>query len=468
MASGSGARELVTQGCLASTPDGGTFAVPLGAIVTPLAEEEAFRRGIRFVAPGSGRTGTGLRVAVGADHGGFALKGDVISWLRELGAVPVDLGTRDASAVDYPDIAAAVARAVVTGQVDRGICIDGAGIGSAMAANKIAGARAANCTSVAMAHNAREHNFANVLCLGAKLVTPAQALEIVRTFLTTEVGPERHARRVAKVMALERALPAPASGVPEAAPEPTRLTLGRAIDAGACRLGVGRCPAPELKDLASYFDHTLLKPDATLAEIDQLCAEALAHHFASVCVNGCHVARCAEILAGSGVLVCSVIGFPLGAMASEVKAYEARRAIEDGACEIDMVINVGALKSGSDACVERDIAGVAETCHKLGARLKVILETALLTDAEKERGCRLAKSAGADFVKTSTGFAKGGATVEDVALMRRVVGPTLGVKAAGGVRDPATAEALIAAGATRIGASASVAIVEGGAGRSAY
>jgi deoxyribose-phosphate aldolase len=466
MPSVSGARELVTQGCLAGTPDGGAFAVPRGAIVTPLAEEEAFRRGIRFVAPGATRTGSGLRVAVGADHGGFALKGDAIAWLRELGAVPVDFGTRDASAVDYPDVAAAGARAVAAGQVDLGLCIDGAGIGSTMAANKIAGVRAANCVSVAMASSAREHNFANVLCLGAKLIPATEALAIVRAFLATEHGPERHARRVAKVMALERLVPQASTS--EAATEPTRPGLAHAIDAGACRLGVGRCPAPELHDLASYFDHTLLKPDATVAEIDALCAEALANHFASVCVNGCHVARCAEILAGSGVLVCSVIGFPLGAMAGEVKAYEARRAIEDGACEIDMVLAVGLLKSGQHERVQQDIELVARTCHALGARLKVILETCLLTDAEKVTACTLAKRAGADFVKTSTGFSKSGATAADIALMRRTVGPVMGVKASGGVRDQETAKALIGAGATRLGASASVAIVQGAKGSGSY
>ena len=232
------------------------------------------------------------------------------------------------------------------------------------------------------------------------------------------------------------------------------------IAAGACRLGVAGCPAPELSDLASYFDHTLLKPDATLDQIDRLCDEAIRHRFASVCVNGCHVRRCAEILAGTGVIVCSVIGFPLGACASEVKVYEARRAIEDGACEIDMVINVGALKSGADDVVLKDIAGVAQTCHHLGARLKLILETGLLTDEEKVRGCRIAQRAGADFVKTSTGFSKGGATAEDVALMRRTVGPVMGVKASGGVRDQSAAKAMIEAGATRIGASACVEIVQ--------
>ena len=240
------------------------------------------------------------------------------------------------------------------------------------------------------------------------------------------------------------------------------------IDAGACRLGTCGCPAPELTTLAKYIDHTLLKPDATLAEVDKLCAEALENRFASVCVNGCHVRRCAEILAGSDVLVCSVIGFPLGAVATEAKCYEARHAIEDGACEIDMVINVGLLKSGADELVERDIASVAEVCHRLGARLKVILETCLLTDDEKVRGSELAKRAGADFVKTSTGFSKGGATAHDVELMRRTVGAVMGVKASGGVRDQKTAQEMIAAGATRIGASASVAIVRGGQGGSSY
>jgi deoxyribose-phosphate aldolase len=240
------------------------------------------------------------------------------------------------------------------------------------------------------------------------------------------------------------------------------------IDAGACRLGYCGCAAPQLNTLASYIDHTLLKPEATLAELDKLCDEARKNKFASVCVNGCHVRRCAEILGGSGVLVCSVVGFPLGQCATEVKCYEARRAIEDGACEIDMVMNVGHLKSGAVDLVERDIAAVADVCHRLGTRLKVILETCLLTDDEKVRACEVSKRAGADFVKTSTGFNKGGATAADIALMRRVVGAAMGVKASGGVRDEKTAREMIAAGATRIGASASVAIVKGGQGSSAY
>lgn len=244
--------------------------------------------------------------------------------------------------------------------------------------------------------------------------------------------------------------------------------MSAVMDAGACRVGVPSGQGPSLSNMAGYIDHTLLKADATLAEIDALCADALEHTFASVCVNGVHVRRCAEILGGSPVRVCTVVGFPLGAVAPEVKVYEARRAIEDGAAEIDMVMNIGALKSGDDDFVRRDVAGVAATCHALGAKLKVILETCLLNDEEKARASRLCKEAGADFVKTSTGFSKGGATAHDVAIMRRAVGPTMGVKASGGVRDAGDLQAMVEAGATRIGASASVAIVSGGQSSGGY
>jgi deoxyribose-phosphate aldolase len=209
------------------------------------------------------------------------------------------------------------------------------------------------------------------------------------------------------------------------------------------------------------IDHTLLRPDARALEIDQLCSEALEHRFAAVCVNGAWVSRCAKTLAGSGVAVCTVVGFPLGAMAFEAKAFEARRAIEDGATEIDMVMNIGALKSGEDEFVRHEIVELVQLCHRQGAKLKVILETALLSDAEKVVACECARAAGADFVKTSTGFSKGGATVGDVALIRRTVGPTMGIKASGGVRDEPFARALLAAGATRLGTSASVALVSG-------
>ncbi len=213
--------------------------------------------------------------------------------------------------------------------------------------------------------------------------------------------------------------------------------------------------------LASRIDHTLLRPDAGAAEIDQLCSEALEHRFAAVCVHGAWVRRCAQALAGSGVAVCAVVGFPLGAMASAAKLFEAGQALDDGATELDMVLNIGALKSGEHEHVRLEIAEIARLCHVRGAQLKVILETALLSDAEKVAACGIALTAGADFVKTSTGFAQGGATVHDVALLRRSVGPTMGIKASGGVRDESTARALLEAGATRLGATASVAIVSG-------
>ncbi len=222
-------------------------------------------------------------------------------------------------------------------------------------------------------------------------------------------------------------------------------------------------------NIASFIDHTLLKPDATSAQIEKLCAEARQHGFASVCVNPTHVHACAEILdSGTTPKVCTVIGFPLGASASSVKSYETKIAIEEGAEEIDMVINIGALKEGNVDLVKADIEGVVDTAHAENALVKVIIETCLLTDAEKETACKLAKEAGADFVKTSTGFAGGGATVEDIVLMRRVVGAEMGVKASGGVRNLADARAMIEAGATRIGASSGVSIVQGVEGKAGY
>jgi deoxyribose-phosphate aldolase len=231
------------------------------------------------------------------------------------------------------------------------------------------------------------------------------------------------------------------------------------LDAGATRVGVhasGGAPS----GIASMIDHTLLKPDATRQNIEELCREAAQFHFATVCVNPVWVALCARLLAASGVGVCSVVGFPLGATMPDVKRYETQRAIFDGAREIDMVINVGALKSGDLRIVERDIEAVVVPCRECGALSKVIIEAALLTDDEKVTACTLAKAAGADYVKTSTGFGPGGATAADVALMRRVVGAEMGVKAAGGVRDLDSVNAMIAAGATRVGASAGVKIVQ--------
>lgn len=211
-------------------------------------------------------------------------------------------------------------------------------------------------------------------------------------------------------------------------------------------------------ELAGYIDHTILKPDAKEGDVIKLCREALEYKFASVCVNASNVKLADSFLHGTEVKVCTVVGFPLGATTKETKAFEAAQAIENGADEVDMVINIGALKSGKLDTVEEDIKAVAEVCKKK-ALLKVIIETCLLTDEEKVTACELSKKAGADYVKTSTGFSAGGATVEDVTLMRRTIGTNMGVKASGGIRNLESTLKMIEAGATRIGASASVSII---------
>jgi deoxyribose-phosphate aldolase len=231
------------------------------------------------------------------------------------------------------------------------------------------------------------------------------------------------------------------------------------VNAGASRLTSTLGNVNPGAEIGRMIDHTLLKPDATQDQIAQLCYEARKYGFAAVCVNPAYVKLCWQLLQGTDVHVCTVVGFPLGATPPEVKAYETQQAIDDGASEVDMVINVGALKSKDYALVERDIATVTRTCHAGGAILKVIIEAALLTDEEKVIACQLAKAAGADYVKTSTGFGPGGATAHDVALMRRAVGPEIGVKAAGGIGSYDAAKEMVAAGATRIGASAGVKIV---------
>jgi len=244
----------------------------------------------------------------------------------------------------------------------------------------------------------------------------------------------------------------------------------RRMGAGGTGLAAGAAPAaPSIPpaELAGMIDHTLLRPEASTAAFDKLCQEAVQHKFYSVCVNSSRAAYVARKLQGTSVKVCAVVGFPLGAMTSRSKAFEARDAISDGAAEIDMVINVGLLKSGDLAGVEEDIRAVRRATRGTTV-LKVILETALLTQDEKVIACELAKKAGADFVKTCTGFSGGAATVEDIALMRRAVGPAMGVKASGGVRTYKGAAALVAAGANRLGCSASVAIVTGGDGGAGY
>jgi len=234
-----------------------------------------------------------------------------------------------------------------------------------------------------------------------------------------------------------------------------RELLGPRATGWAERFQTGN-PAAEL---AGRIDHTLLKPEATPSQVESLCREAREQRFASVCVNPRYVPLCVQALQGSGVAVCTVAGFPLGATTPGAKAYEAREAVRAGAQEVDMVLSIGLLRAGDDRAVRREIARVVRICHRKGALCKVIIETALLDDAEKVRACRLSVAAGADFVKTSTGFAKAGATVYDVLLMRYIVGEKAGVKAAGGIRTLADAFKMLVAGANRLGASAGVQLV---------
>lgn len=442
------------------------------------------------------------RIAIGSDHGGFELKELIKAHLQKRGLAVEDCGTTSTQAVDYPVFARAVAQCVSEGKAERGIMVDRAGIGSAMAANKVPGVRAALCYDLSTARNSREHNDANVLTLGAGLVGPDLALQIVDLWLATACSEERHLRRVAMIEP-GRTTGGPGQQAAEKGPEKSmdQLTekdierivrrmselsggtapsacasdcsstclycqvcaqanpeyLRQLVGMGADR--VGHLPGAGVlpQDLAAHIDHTLLKPDATPKQISDLCTEALQYKFAAVCVNPCNIKLAAQCLKGSSVKVCSVVGFPLGAHVPEIKALETRRAIRDGAEEIDMVINIGALKGGDDELVYRDIRAVTLACLDGGALCKVIIEAAMLTDEEKVRACLAAKRARADFVKTSTGFGPGGATAHDVALMAGAVcGTKMGVKAAGGIRSFEDAQAMIRAGATRLGASASV------------
>ncbi len=461
----------------------------------------------------SAAPGTKIRkIAIGADHAGFELKERLKKYLTEQGHRLFDCGTFSTEAVDYPKIAFQLAQMVSSGECEQGIMIDGAGIGSAMAANKVPGVRAALCYDISTARNSREHNNANVLTLGAGLIGFELAKQIVDTWLASECTVDRHLRRVQMIHDIEQGklsvnhLPLPptaptgmavseddikkiasrvqallnlqqgfgsaGAGSPAGCQNPTCNSCGQCADKapeavrqfismGAARISnaPGGIGAPQ--DLASFIDHTILKPDATVADIQRVCREAVEYHFAAVCINPCYVKLAHDLTRGSGVKVCSVVGFPLGANVTEIKALEARRAIREGAKEIDMVINIGALKSGNDELVFRDIRAVVDACVDGSAICKVIIEAALLTDEEKVRACELAKRARAHYVKTSTGFGPGGATAHDVALMRQAVsGTRIGVKAAGGIRTLADAQKMIEAGATRIGASAGVKIIQ--------
>ncbi len=435
-----------------------------------------------------------MKVAIGADHGGFELKQTLIQHLEKSGHEVFDVGTNSTSAVDYPQFARLVAEAVANGKAVRGVMIDGAGIGSSMVANKVAGVRAAMAYDLSSARNGREHNDANVLTLGAGLIGASLATQIVDVFLETDCTEARHKRRVAMISEVAGGAAAAVVATPgsnDLSEEDmgrivARLEgmLGGGTGVGAYHAGpcVGSCPdtarqfielgarrltaGPDSpgripEDVARYIDHTILKPDATLDMVEKVIDEARNYNFRSVCVNPCWVKLVADGLRGTSVLTCSVIGFPLGAATPDIKAMETRKAIRDGAKEIDMVINVGRLKSGDDDYVFKDILAVTEACRDGSAVSKVIIETALLTDDEKLRVCELAKTARANFVKTSTGFASGGATAEDIALMASVVrGAGMEVKASGGIRNFTDAKRMIDAGATRIGASASIAIVQ--------
>ncbi len=454
-----------------------------------------------------------MKIALGADHGGYELKSTLATHLRNEGHEIVDLGTSSNEAVDYPRFAYAVASWVSEGRCDKGIMIDGAGIGSSMAANKVPGVRAALAYDLSTARNSREHNDANVLTLGAHLIGPGLAKQIVDLWLRVDCVEERHKRRVSMIDEIESGKPQQSfspQGSPAPAAQPAAPALSSASVSPAAQgspplnlsegdleriaaklqillagngvqgptvsespetvrrfiqLGVGRfsttpSPGPIPEDIARYIDHTILRPDATADDIKKLCAEAGEHGFAAVCVNPVWVKLAARELQGTNVEVCSVVGFPLGASAPEIKALEARRAIREGAREIDMVINVGALKGGDDAALLRDVRAVVEACRDGSASCKVIIEAALLTDEEKRRACEISRKARAHFVKTSTGFGPGGATADDVALMSTTVSSAgMEVKAAGGIKSYDDARRMIEAGATRIGASAGIAIV---------
>ena len=455
-----------------------------------------------------------VTVAIASDHGGYRLKEAIKRHLASRGIDAVDVGTHSSDACDYPVFARAAAEAVASGRVRHGVIVDGAGIGSCMVANKIRGVRAGLAFDENTARNAREHNDANVVTLGASYLSDELAFRIVDVFLATDCLADRHKRRVAMINALDNPLPKTGSDMSLSTSESslrsstdhqqlvdaiTRVLANNpalitsvlhpnsisSVAGSACRScnGCGHCASKQPDavrrilgaygarvsaapgafnaptDIAKLIDHTLLRPDASYSDIDKLCDEAREYGFASVCVNPLFAERCAKRLKGSSTKTCTVIGFPLGATPKENKALEARRAIRDGARELDMVIAIGALKSGDHRYVFDDIRFVAEAARDGSALLKVIIETGLLSDEEKVAACVLSKKARADFVKTSTGFGHGGATVHDVELMARAVDHQLQVKASGGVKSVDDVREMIAAGASRIGASVGVKIV---------
>ena len=510
-------KKVITQAEIEALEDGGELRMPRGALLTPAARDLAAARQIRLVEVEAEPPAPPERtVALGSDHAGFRMKEALKPVFAELGLEVRDVGVDDEQPADYPEIARQVAELVAAGAAARGVILDGAGIGSAIAANKVPGVRAALCYDQASAKNSREHNNANVLTLGGRLLTETQAREVLYTWLTSSFAGGRHARRVDQIAELERVnqrinestnqqilnammnfppvdpialhgpvfaaqAPALAAGlapgaeglnIPELVcpgcvqrcPQTCARKTEAILAAGADRVSASERLTSIQQELAARIDHTLLRPEATRDQVVKLCGEARRFGFATVCVNPAWVPLCAQLLCGSAVKVCTVVGFPLGATLTEVKRAETELAVKLGAQEIDMVIQIGALRSGDLDTVSLDIRAVVEAARRGGAAVKVILETALLQDEEKIVACALSKLAGADFVKTSTGFGPSGATTHDVALMRRVVGGEMGIKAAGGIRSLEDLQKLSAAGATRIGASASVKILEEAAG----
>lgn len=423
-------------------------------------------------ASGHGNKELVKNIAIGADHGAFGVKEILKSYLIAAGYKVTDVGTDNGTtAVDYPDFAYAVARKVLSGECERGIMLDGAGIGSSMTCNKVHGIRAALCWNEKTIVNSRQHNNANVLTMGSGMHEPGEICSLAGLWLQTGFEGGRHWPRINKMMAIEKNRRRKMDQ-DELAEKITKEVMNRLKelmkDQGAGMAANSGSPqgiTPE--ELAGYIDHTLLKPGAVNAQFDQLVSEALKYRFYSVCVNSSWVPYVAKKLRGSEVKICSVVGFPLGEMDSRSKAFETRNAIANGAHEIDMVMNVSALKSRNLKLVEEDIRAVKRACRS-NTVLKVIIETSLLTDEEKVLACEIARKADAGFVKTSTGFGGGGANVHDIELMRRVVGPDMGVKASGGIKDFKSAADLIRAGANRIGAGASVQIVTGGSSSGSY
>ncbi len=453
-----------------------------------------------------------IKIALGSDHGGYELKSRIKDHLISKEIEVIDFGTDSNEPVDYPKFAKAVAKSVSNGETEIGIIIDGAGIGSSMVANKVPGVRAALCYDISSAKNARVHNNANILTLGAGLIGPPLAKQIVDTFLENECTAERHMRRVEMIDSLdeipsngthlnskigedgfinistedltkivgrvESMIHAPDLEKPTYSEEHPNSemvcrcgihfdrkpeTLRQFMDFGVSRIGYHDGTGCELipSDIAQCIDHTLLKPDATEEDIQRICSEAKEYNFAAVCISPSYVKLAAQELEGTPVEVCTVVGFPSGAHQPEIKAMETRRAIRDGAKEIDMVINIGALKSGNDDLVYRDIRGVREACVDGSAICKVIIEAAYLTEDEKVRAIKLTKKARAHYVKTSTGFGPHGATAEDVSLMNQIAGQEgMGIKAAGGIKSLDDMKEMVAAGATRIGASAGIKIIQ--------